>query len=143
MRERMTREQYKAVADITRYCEHAAENILMLMQHHGLDKVDGMQFSISVDPKFKLSTKAVTIGAASNMETGRIAGYCLLASGEDEEKYAPIGTNSPEYERIFASDELKERMREIRNAEKPLPPDGLWLSAYDDFPAVADRGYVR
>lgn len=139
----MCKAQYEAVKIITEYCERVADNVLRMMTDHGLDRVNGMQMTINVDPALKYTTCAVAIGCKENMERGRSAGYCMLARGKEENGYVPTGTNSPEYEQLFADDALRARMLACRKDEKPLPPDGLWLSAYDDYPAVDDRGNVK
>jgi hypothetical protein len=93
--------------------------------------------NIAVTPEFLFTTESVSYGVP-----GSDSGYVLLTKGRRclNEKFEPCGENSPEYEALFAREEIRERMAEIVHHEKPLPPDGLWISRFDD-PCDVDSGW--
>ena len=115
----------KGMVDIAKA---TANQLLHIMQNHGLDKVEGFSFKIKVDPEFDLITKSIEIGNYLNLEENKGAGYCNLVAGKDSYDYSPLSKNSPEYAWLFACPE--DRMRKIMDAgTHPLPNDGLWIGA--------------
>ena len=132
-----TQEQQKKVKDLVGVAEQFADHLLLIMKNHGLDKVDGCQLTIRVDPEMLFVTEQVTFG-----EDGKDSGNITLGKGRrcKNEQFEPFGENSPEYELLFARPAVAERIRKHGKKEKPLPPDGLWLRA-DCYSDPVDRGW--
>ena len=132
-----TQEQQEKVKDLVRVAEQFADHLLLIMKNHGLDKADGCQLTIRVDPEMLFVTEQVTFG-----EDGKDSGYISLGKGRrcKNEQFEPFGENSPEYELLFARPAVAERIRANAAKEKPLPPDGLWISA-DGYGAPVDCGW--
>jgi len=123
---KLTAEQLEVVKKMTEFAEATANQIYHIMTNHGLDKVEGCRININVTPEYNITTMNIVVGSP---ESRNSFGYIDLARGKDEEKYAPIGTNSAEYELLFADEAIRSRMEEILHRKKPLPPDGLWVGA--------------
>ena len=125
----LTNEQLEIVKGMTDFAKAVSDQIYHIMENHGLDKVNGFRFAITVDPAFETITKIIDIGSYCNIEDGKPAGYCRLTKGKDEMEFSPLGKNSAEYEWLFADEPLKSKMKEIldMNKEKPLPVDGFWV----------------
>lgn len=135
----LTEHQLMIVKGMVDIAKATANQLLHIMENHGLDKVNGFKFSITIDPKWDLATKEIEIGCYSNHDDDDPnAGYCELSAGRKSYDYVPTGKNSSEYEWLFADDSLKERMRKILDAgTHPLPNDGLWIGAdYDSDPVA-------
>ena len=127
---KLTEHQMMIVKGMTDIAKATANQLLHIMENHGLDKVEGFQFAIEVCPQYPLIAKNIMIGSFLNMEENKDAGYCHLVAGKDSYEYSPISKNSPEYEWLFAHPSVKERMRKILDAgTHPLPDDGLWVGA--------------
>lgn len=130
-----TAEQMKALKSMIEFTENFADQILYIMRHHGLDLADGCDLKIGINPNQKLVNRMISFGCSYKKDAGEIT----LTRGEKDERYIPTGKNSPEYEILFATEEMAERIRQILQREKPLPPDGLWISS-DDNPSPVDGG---
>ena len=127
--------QYEAIKSLTEMTKRFADEVLKFMQQTGLDKIPGCELAVDVDPAYEHITKKVVFGKDNDeSEVGKFE----MVRGLEDEKYE-LDTDSKEYEILFADEATKERIRTILNTEKPLPPNGLWLSAYDD-PASVDGG---
>lgn len=127
---KLTEHQLMIVNGMVDIAKATANQLIHIMENHGLDKVEGFSFKIEIDPEFELIAKNITIGSFQNMEENKAAGYCHLVAGKDSYEYSPISKNSPEYEWLFAHPALKERMRKIMDAgAHPLPDDGLWIGS--------------
>ena len=122
---RLTKEQLTIVEGMMQYAQAFADQIYHIMRNHGLDKIDGCDVTVSIDPLLNDSTECVYFG--NSVETG--FGRIRMEKGKNDKKFIPVGTNSTEYELMFADEQVKEAMRAILNAnkEKPLPIDGLWV----------------
>ena len=129
---RLTDEQLLTVKMMAQYMENFADQLYHIMQNHGLDKVDGFKVEIRVDPSCDYITKLIDIGNGIYNDSG----FVRLTKGKGEERYAPTGKNSAEYEWLFADPSLAERMQKIIHREKPLPADGLWVGDDRNDPPV-------
>lgn len=129
-----TEKQQEKVKDLVRVAEQFADHLLLIMKNHSLDKVDGCRLSISIDPQMLFVTEQITFGE-EDMDSGNIT----LGKGSrfKNEQFEPFGKNSPEYELLFGRPAVAERIRANATNEKPLPPDGLWISA-DGYGAPVD-----
>ena len=124
--------QLKVVKTAAEMCEHFADQLLHIMKNHGLDKVEGMEFEIRVNPSMDFATEVINIGEDIQSD----AGHMMLVKGKKNEKFSPCGANSAEYELLFADETIRERFRNIVKGEKPLPPDGLWIGDPRNDPPV-------
>lgn len=132
---KLSGKQYEAIKSLTAMTKRFADEVLKFMQRTGLDKIPGCDLSVEVDPAYEHITKKIVFGQDNDeSEVGKFE----MVRGLEDEKYE-LDTDSKEYEILFADEATKERIRTILNTEKPLPPNGLWLSAYDD-PASVDGG---
>lgn len=127
MKIKFTEDQLQAVKGIIEFTELFCDQVWQIMVNHGLDKVKGCALHIDVDPELDLTTKSIHFG-----ESCTDAGSVFLSRGKEEDHYAPFGTNSPEYELMFAQPAVKEMMQNILAVkvgkhEKQTPPDGLWV----------------
>ena len=122
---KLTNQQMSVVKSMTEFAEATANQIYRIMVNHGLDKVEGCQLRITVDPKFDFVPMMIELGKAGDTDFG----YIMLTRGKKaDDKYEAIGRNSAEYEWLFADETLRKRLEAGKKAEKPLPPDGLWIS---------------
>ena len=119
---KLNKDQQDALKKMLDFCAVFADQMLLIMKHHGLD---GAEFSMMIDPKLRLSTKFLRYGNSVEDDNGLIN----LAKGIYDEDYKPIGKNSAEYELLFADETVRRAIEARINREKPLPPDGLWVSA--------------
>ena len=131
---KLTDDQLLTVKSMGQYAENFADQMYHIMQNHDLDKVDGFRIRIDVFPASDLTTKKVSIGNYLDQD----AGFVMLTKGKKDDRYAPNGTNSAEYEWLFADPALAERMRKIVGRENPLPPDGLWIGDSRNDPPVGN-----
>lgn len=132
---KLSGKQYEAIKSLTEMTKRFADEVLKFMQRTGLDKIHGCDLSVEVDPAYEHITKKIVFGKDNDeSEVGKFE----MVRGLEDEKYE-LDTDSKEYEILFADEATKERIRTILNTEKPLPPNGLWLSAYDD-PVSVDGG---
>ena len=127
-----TDDQLATIKSLMEICENFADQVWHIMQNHGLDKVDGTVLKIEVNPAYELITKEIQFG--QNLESD--SGTVKLTKGMKENRYAPTGKNSAEYECLFAEPEVAKRISQVLHNAKPLPPDGLWIGRNDDRPAV-------
>lgn len=132
---KLSRDQYKAIESVANLAKLFSDEVLKIFQQNELDKILGCRLRIDIDPEYDCITKKIIFGESGDeSEVGKFE----LVRGLEDEKYE-LSTDSKEYEILFADEATKERIRTILNTEKPLPPNGLWLSAYDD-PASVDGG---
>lgn len=129
---KLTIEQYDAIKSIAKFAENFADEVLKVLQNTGMDKIPGCRLRIDIDPEYDYITKKIIFGESRDESEVR---KFELVCGLEDEKYE-LATDSKEYEILFANEATKARIRTILNTEKPLPPDGLWLSACDDCPDV-------
>ena len=126
-----TDEQLKILAGMIDQAKVFTDHLNHIMVNHGLDRVEGAGLLIEIDPKYDHSRCRIEFGKDESD-----AGYIELLRGKNEDEYEPYGTNSPEYEYLFAKPSLKERMRKIIADKRPLPPDGLWVGDSRNDPPV-------
>jgi hypothetical protein len=124
MKLKLTADQMEVVKGMALFAEASANQIYHIMENHGLDKVIGCRLAITVIPENTFTMRNIVLGSPDSE-----FGYIDLARGKADEKYAPIGKNSAEYELLFADEAIRSRMEKILHREKPLPPDGLWVSS--------------
>ena len=129
-----TDDQLRTIKSLMEMCENFADQILHIMQNHGLDKVKGTKVLIDVEPQYHYVARTLEFGVMGDPDTG----FVKLCKGLEDNRYVPTGKNSAEYECLFADEKTAERIRQVLQG-KPLPPDGLWISSGDDGPAVDDR----
>ena len=134
----MTREQLETTKTLMEFCQNFADQILKIMQNNGLDLVEGACVTIDVDPRLQFVTKSVMMGRQDTE-----FGYVRMVKGYADKNFVLSGKNTAEFERIFADPAVAELLQEAEKAEKPFPPDGLWISAYDDPPLLDDRRDVN
>ena len=129
-----TEKQQEKVKDLVRVAEQFADHLLLIMKNHELDKINGCRLTISVDPEMLFATERVIFGTEDSD-----AGIVNLSKGRRcrSEQFEPFDRNSPEYELLFGRAAVAERIRANATNEKPLPPDGLWISA-DGYGAPVD-----
>lgn len=124
----LTEHQLMVVKQMVEYGEAFSKQILHIMQNHGLDKINGFEFAVRVDPKWHFMRETIHVGGFYTDDSGAIS----LSRGENEIDFTPYGKNSPEYELLFANEAVRGRMEKIVRGEKPLPPDGLWIGNHPD-----------
>lgn len=130
-------EQQKVAMQIVRLTQTFTNNMRRIMRNHGLDQVDGADLTITVVPSIKGCEQVVSFGSVDSE-----AGYIVTAKGSEKLRgtgyedwhIADCEDNSREYEELLASQKLRKPCPEGKQSEKPLPPDGLWLSSRDDCP---------
>ena len=133
---KLTDEQMQIVKGMAKICGNFADQLLHIIRNHGLDKVNGCYIGLDVDPHFHYCTESVVFGKAHSD-----AGFVRLAKGEEEDEFTPTGKNSAEYELLFADEAIRSTMAEVLGAEKPLPPDGLWVGDDRNSAPVDSRGH--
>lgn len=123
----LTEYQQGILKSLMNICGHFADQILYIMKNHGLDKIDGSRLTIMVDPKCLFTTESVSFGSGLEHDSG----YVLITKGRrmKNEPFVPTGTNSAEYELLFADETVRQAILAGKKTEKPLPPDGLWVGA--------------
>ena len=119
---KLTEQQLLVVKKMVEFAEASASQIYHIMKNHGLDKVEGCYLNLSVDPTRTLKTMNVFVGGDDDF------GHINLARGEHDDEFTAYGRNTPEYEKLFASEAVRKAMEESAKREKPLPPDGYWVS---------------
>ena len=128
---KLTQQQQEVLQSMVGFAETFADQILTIMQHHGLTGIEGCQLTVNVDPSFLFSTETVTFG-----QDGKPSGKISLTKGRrsKDEEFVPVGRNSAEYELLFADETVRSILEERMQREKPLPPDGLWVSSNRNTP---------
>ena len=122
---KLTEEQQKILKGLMYVSGKFADQILHIMKNHGLSAIDGCELTINVNPDFLFSTECVTFGRIDS-DAGRIQ----ISKGRrsKDEQFLPVGKNSYEYELLFADEAVRRAMERGKPDEKPLPPDGMWIS---------------
>lgn len=120
---KLTNHQLTVMKKLVEFCEASANQIYRIMVNHGLDKIEGCNLKIDVDPSRYFTTMLITAGDDYTTDFG----HAKLARGKKNERYALTDTNSAEYELLFADEAVRSRMEKIVHGNKPLPPDGLWV----------------
>ena len=128
---KLTDEQLSAVKGMVEFAENMADQFMKIMEDHELDKVKGCRLTVTVIPSLLLTNKKVEVGFPDTD-----FGCITLTKGRKDEKFAATGTNSTEYELLFADEALRSRMEKVLHREKPLPPDGLWVGDDRNDPPV-------
>ena len=108
-----------------------ADQIRLIMEHHGLDEISGNYLNISVTSY----ANDVSYGI-STFDSGNIH----LTKGKDDTKYVPVGNNSPEYEILFASKELRERLLDVLSRSETFNPRGMFTDGSIDDPLLGHWG---
>lgn len=120
---KLTEQQLKVVKGMVEITEAYANQMLHIMENHGLDKVEGCRLMVTIDPCLHYTTRDIYLGRDIRDDFGAIC----LTRGKSDAEYEPLGKNSCEYEKLFASKALRGRLEKSVQREKPLPPDGLWI----------------
>lgn len=130
---KLSTDQMKAVMELLNISMDFADKILGFLKVTGLDKVKGCGISIGVVPSLRFTTKSVTFG-----ELESDSGLIGMFKGVDEHgnKVELYPHCSPEYVRLFDKQNQGSGNPEGNHVEKELPPDGLWLSDFDDCDPV-------
>lgn len=128
-------EQLIIIKGLMEICELFADQILHIMQNHGLDKVNGTCVKIEVDPAYSLVTKQLEFGRSLEADSG----YIKLTRGLEEATYGATGKNSAEYEILFAPPEVAERIRKVLKRTANVPATSLLDDTDRSLPDV-DRG---
>ena len=136
MEVKLSAEQMNVLKKMMEFSGNFADQLLHIMQNHGLDKLNGCRMSILVDPAWVYSTKSVTFGYSIETDAGMVT----LTRGKNDNEYLPIGKNSAEYEILFANKAVREALQELKSREKPFPPDGLWVGDSRNDPPM-DSGW--
>lgn len=110
-----------------------AETLNRIMAVTDLYKIPGSAMVIVVDPTNDV--QMVSFGS----KTAK-SGWIVEDRGCRDEDNWVWRDGSSEYAALSSDDLYRRAEAERKPSEKPLPPDGLWLSAYDDCPAVDYRG---
>lgn len=120
---RLSKSKVDDVKKLVTVAEAMAEQLFHIMENNGLVKVPGAAISVSVEPGLRFTTKSIVFG-----HRGSDAGYVAIARGRYDNEYAAYGNdNSTEYEILFASEELRERILRYIGKKEPVCPDGLWI----------------
>lgn len=120
---KLTEHQMMILKHTVRMSEAFANSLLHIMRNHGLDKIDGCSICIDVDPKYKSICEKVSIG-----ERDSAFGFAEFIRGENEDGFRLwSASHSKEYERLFEDEAVRGGIEVSEKAEKPLPPDGLWI----------------
>lgn len=119
---KLTDEQLKIVKMMIRWSESFANNMLHIMENHGLDKIDGCHFDIQIVPQYEYLTCKIDVG-----ERRSDFGEVSVSRGKNDAYYNYLGSHSAEYEILSDGETVRTRKPEVSNGEKPLPPDGLWI----------------
>ena len=128
----LTEKQMEAIKAIVEFSEIFADQMHQIMVNHGLDKIEGCHIDINVTPEFAFTTRTIHLGRL-NSPFGRL----LMQRGVyDAEYVCEESDSSEEYQRLFANESIRSRERASKQVEKPLPPDGLWISIHDGDPYV-------
>lgn len=130
---KLSKGQQDSLKKMMGFCEVFADEILLIMRDHGLDKIQGCSVSINVNPHLPFLIEDVRFGQI-NSDSGIIN----LGKGYLNETFTPYGRNSAEYELLFADEAVRKAIQEGLNRKKPLPPDGLWVGANNNSDPVDD-----
>lgn len=138
----MTREEaMKALVEFTKiYCDQVKK---IMVDHRLFD--EGMKLHMSVDSSAAVLTQEVSLEKWVDIE-GRehYAGiHFNKPAGFGKEWRILESLSSGEFIRVFEDNAGRQGKHEGRGNEKPLPPDGLWISRFDDCDDVDSRGDVR
>ena len=132
---KLTEHQLQTLKHTVRMSEAFANSLLHIMQNHGLDKVDGCDITIQVNPNYESICREISIG---NFDTD--FGFAQFIRGKNDAEYHLwTGRHSGEYERVFAEEAIQAGIDPFPKAEKPLPPDGLWIGDPRNDCPVGDR----
>ena len=125
---KLTDRQQEVMKSMVEFSEVFADQIYDIMRNHGLSNIDGCGLQISVDPSCLFTTEVVAFGREDSD-----SGYIYLTKGRrsSNERFVPTGKNSHEYELLFADEATRIKMQKAAQKEKPLPPDGLWISVFE------------
>lgn len=128
----LTEKQMKVIKAMVEFSEIFADQMYQIMVNHGLDKIEGCHIDINVTPEFAFTTRTVHVGRQKSP-----FGKLLMQRGIYDAEFVCDDTeSSEEYQRLFADEDSGSRAEASEPAEKPLPPDGLWISTHDGAPYV-------
>lgn len=133
---KLSKDQIEAVNQIVLISESLADIVYNIMHRNRLDEIDGCMLEVYVNPECRPAVRSVRFGRSTEDPCGRVSVY----KREGERDYETFGTNTTEYECLLASPPRRERLKAVLQGKKEIPPDGLWLSVYDDHPPLDDRG---
>ena len=130
----LTEHQMMILKHMVRMTEAFGNSLIHIMRNHGLDKIEGCDITLQVSPKYKSLTQKIDVG-----ERDTDFGFVSLIRGENREGYELWATCSEEYERLFDDEAIRAGRNPSQKAEKPLPPDGLWVGDSRNDPPVDNR----
>lgn len=130
----LTDEQLILIKKLIELGKCMADQIQRIMENHKLTDIPGNLFSIIVGNY----SCDVSYGI-DNYESGNIH----LTKVKEENRYVPVGTNSPEYEILFATPELRERLLDILSRSETFNSRSLFTDGSIDDPSVDLRGNLK
>ena len=134
MEVKLTEHQKLIVKNMVRMSEAWANSIYTIMHNHALDLIEGCRLCIEIDPKYPVTLRLVELG-----QKDTDFGFAMVVRGTHHDEYILWPDNSKEYEDIFEDEAIRSGIKNAPKAEKPLPPDGLWIGGGRyDYPL--DRG---
>ena len=131
MKDKLTEQQLSVIEKLESFAENFADAVYKTMIDHGLDRIEGLRIGVNVDPHYEYITRRVLIGYYDTP-----SGHVTLNKGKGMSSFVVSDTNSEEYERIFNGSEDSEGKEQDGDQQKPVPPDGLWISTHDGDPYV-------
>ena len=133
----LTEKQIVALKEMIDLAKDYSEATLQAMQESRINEIPGARLEVIVDPGCSFTVRVIKFGQSEE------SGHIEMAKGWKDNDWSIYGKNSTEYEILFGRPETVRRIKEMLQAEKPLPPDGLWISRYDDPPVLDDRRDVN
>lgn len=118
----------KDVQFIADMCQCLADQIRKMLSIYGLDGVKGSGVMINIISDDVIDYRSVMVGD-EQFEHGMI--YRTKESGSNEWKTAKQFASG--HKVVPECGVSGSGAQEGKPGEKPLPPDGLWLSVYDDY----------
>ena len=131
-----TDDQLATIKSLMEICENFADQVWHIIQNHELDKVEGTVLKIEVNPAYELITKEIQFGQSLESDSGTVK----LSKGKKENRYAPTGKNSAEYECLFATPEVAERISRILKNTKPVLSNDIWIGDDHNNPPLDCNG---
>lgn len=127
---KLTEHQMMILKRTVRMSEAFANSLLHIMRNHGLDKIDGCDITIQVNPKYETMVCDISIG-----EKNSDFGDASFIKGAKDDGFELWSHCSAEYKSLFDDEENRRRKHYGEKVEKPLPPDGLWIGdPRNDYP---------
>lgn len=124
----LTGEQLQAIKQLVNECKGISNHLRQYLIDNDLYDLEDISVGISVVPRYAFAVEAIVIGRTDSKTTG----FCMTVKGDvnDEWRFDEKYT-SDEYKKLLDPEKYGSGDQKNGNGEKPLPPDGLWLSASD------------